>query len=170
VGKFVLVLQPETRLHDMAKFLGEFECKIDDKGRIALPSKLRIQIPSGMESSLVINRGFEKCLVVYVMEDWNKEAEKLSVLNEFNREARKFIRQYNNGASLISVDNASRVLIPKNLQEYAEIKDKVILSAYNNKIEIWSEPKYREEMAFDAEEFGALAEKLLGKKDDNPTI
>lgn len=148
----------------MARFIGEFDCKIDGKGRIALPSKLRMQIPAGAEQQLVLNRGFERCLVLYVMEDWNAETQKLEVLNEFNREARKFIRQYNNGANIVSIDNSARILLPKKLIEYAQIQDEVVLSAYGNKIEIWSEANYKEEMAFDADEFGAMAEKLLGKK------
>lgn len=148
----------------MAKFIGEFDCKIDNKGRVALPAKLRGQIPPGTESSMIINRGFERCLVLYIQDDWNKETEKLEVLNEFNREARRFIRQYNNGANLVSVDNNSRILIPKKLLEYAEITDELVISAYGNKIEIWSGKNYKEEMEFDADDFGKTAEKLLGNK------
>jgi len=171
VGKSVIILHPESQAQEMAKFIGEFDCKIDNKGRIALPSKLRMQIPAGMEQTMVINRGFECCLVLYVMEDWNKESEKLNVLNEFNREARRFIRQYNNGATILSVDNNARILIPKKLLDYAEIKGNIVLSAYGNKIEIWSEKNYKEEMSFDADDFGATAEKLLGNKniDTNPS-
>jgi MraZ protein len=152
----------------MARFIGEFDCKIDNKGRIAMPSKLRLQIPPGMENALVLNRGFEKCLVLYVLEDWNKETEKLHVLNEFNREARKFIRQYNNGANLVSLDTSARLLLPKKLMDYAEITTDVVLSAYGNKIEIWSETLYRQEMDFDSDEFGATAERLLGNQKSEP--
>lgn len=164
MGKFTLILHPITASKNtVAKFIGEFDCKIDSKGRIALPSKLRNQFPDGTEQNLVINRGFERCLVLYILDDWNQETEKLSVLNEFNREARKFIRQYNNGANLVSLDNSSRLLIPKKLLDYAEIQDQVVLSAYGNKIEIWSEANYRAEMEFDSDLFAGTAEKLLGK-------
>lgn len=148
----------------MASFIGEFDCKIDGKGRLALPAKLRAQIPQDMENALVVNRGFERCLVLYVLEDWKKETEKLSVLNEFNREARRFIRQYNNGANMVSLDSSARLLLPKKLLNYAEITDNVVINAYGNKIEIWSEAHYNAEMEFDAEEFGNIAERLLGSK------
>lgn len=150
----------------MASFIGEFDCKIDGKGRLALPAKLRAQIPQDMENALVVNRGFERCLVLYVLEDWKKETEKLSVLNEFNREARRFIRQYNNGANMVSLDSNARLLLPKKLLNYAEITDNVVINAYGNKIEIWSEAHYNAEMEFDAEEFGSIAERLLGSKID----
>jgi MraZ protein len=165
VGKINLVLHPLKQRITLADFIGEFDCKMDSKGRLALPSKLRMQIPTGMENTLVINRGFERCLVLYVLEDWKKETEKLSVLNEFNREARQFIRQYNNGATLLSVDGSARILLPKKLIQYAQLNDDVVINAYGNKIEIWSQENYENEMDFDADAFGKVAERLLG----NPT-
>lgn len=149
----------------MAQFIGEFRCKIDDKGRISLPARLRSQIPAGAENGMIINRGFEKCLVLYTRTDWEQETSKLLVLNEFNRQARKFIRQYNNGANLVNIDGAARVLIPKTLQEYGELKDNVVISAYGNKIEIWSEAQYDQEMEFNADDFASMAEQLLGQTD-----
>lgn len=156
----------------MARFIGEFECKIDDKGRLSLPSKLRAQVPDECGNMMVVNRGFEKCLVLYTMEDWKKETEKLNVLNDFNRMARKFIRQYNNGANIVQIDNSSRILIPKSLIEYADLKDTVVISAYAHKIEIWSQKHYEEELRFDADEFAAMGEELLGKlqNPNNPNL
>ncbi len=145
----------------MAKFIGEFECKIDNKGRIILPSKLRAQIPDLDAKTMVINRGFEKCLVLYTSADWNMETEKLNVLNDFDRTARKFIRQFNNGANIVSIDNNSRINIPNNLIEYASLKEDVVISCYNHKIEIWNKKHYEEELQFDDEEFSKMAEDLM---------
>jgi MraZ protein len=154
----------------MARFIGEFECKIDNKGRIILPSKLRLQIPENESSNMVINRGFEKCLVLYTQLDWNLETQKLEVLNEFNREARRFIRQFNNGANIVTIDNQSRLNIPNNLIEYANFKDELVISCYGNKIELWDKKQYEQEMKMDDNEFEKMAEDLLGKnstKSDN---
>ncbi|MCC6817429.1 MAG: division/cell wall cluster transcriptional repressor MraZ [Bacteroidia bacterium] len=152
----------------MARFIGEFECKIDSKGRIILPAKLRAQIPDKDAKAMVINRGFEKCLVLYTSSDWNLETEKLSVLNDFNRTARKFIRQFNNGANIVNIDTSSRINIPNSLIEYAALKDEVIVSCYNHKIEIWHKKHYEEELKFDDEEFAKMAEDLMGNQ--NPKI
>lgn len=154
----------------MARFIGEFECKIDNKGRIILPAKLRLQIPDKDAKSMVINRGFEKCLVLYTSADWNLETEKLNVLNDFNRQARKFIRQFNNGANIVQIDNNSRINIPNNLVEYADLKDDVIISCYNNKIELWNKTHYQEELNFDDEEFSRMAEELMGNKNPQNQI
>jgi MraZ protein len=146
----------------MARFIGEFECKIDDKGRVVLPSKLRSQIPDKESKTMVINRGFEKCLVLYTMKDWIAETQKLSVLNAFTREARKFIRQYNNGANTVQIDASSRINIPKSLADFADLKNELVIYAYDNKIEIWNKELYKEEVSFTDEEFAQKAEELLG--------
>lgn len=148
----------------MARFIGEFECKIDSKGRIILPARLRAQIPDKDAKAMVINRGFEKCLVLYTQADWNMETEKLNVLNDFNRNARKFIRQFNNGANIVQIDANSRINIPNNLIEYASLKADLVISCYNHKIEIWNKAHYEEELKFDDEEFAKMAEELMGNQ------
>lgn len=148
----------------MARFIGEFECKIDSKGRIILPAKLRSQIPDKEAKTMVINRGFEKCLVLYTNADWNMETEKLQVLNDFNRTARKFIRQFNNGANIVSIDANSRINIPNTLIDYATLKEDVVISCYNHKIEIWDKKQYEEELNFDDQEFSRMAEELMGNQ------
>lgn len=149
----------------MPHFIGEYECKIDAKGRISLPSGLRKQIPEEAGDKLVVNRGFDKCLVIYTKPDWLKETEKLSQLNAFNKKDRLFIRLFNNGATEVQIDTAARVLVPKKLQEYAELDSDVVLFAYQNKIEIWSQKNYDEQLAMDADDFSSLAEEVMsGKK------
>jgi MraZ protein len=151
----------------MARFIGEFECKIDSKGRIILPAKLRLQIPDKDAKAMVINRGFEKCLVLYTSTDWNMETEKLAVLNDFNRAARKFIRQFNNGANIVQIDTSSRINIPNALIDYASLSGDIIISCYNHKIEIWDKKHYEEELKFDDEEFSRMAEELMGGNSNN---
>lgn len=150
----------------MARFIGEFECKIDNKGRVILPAKLRSQIPDKEAKTMVINRGFEKCLVLYTSADWNMETEKLQVLNDFNRTARKFIRQFNNGANIVAIDGNSRINIPNSLIDYASLSGDIIISCYNHKIEIWDKKHYDEELKFDDEEFSRMAEDLMGNKNN----
>lgn len=153
----------------MPSFLGEYECKIDSKGRLSIPAALRKQIPDEAGDRLVVNRGFDQCLVLYTRQDWQKETEKLSGLNAFNKKDRTFIRLFNNGATELQVDNASRILLPKKLQEYAEIETDAVLFAYGNKIEIWSLKHYQEQLNIDPDDFAALAEEVMsgGKGGDD---
>jgi MraZ protein len=107
----------------------------------------------------VVNRGFEKCLVLYTREDWLLETSKLTVVDDFlSPEIRRFKRIFSNGANLVQIDNAQRVLIPKKLCEYAELTDEVVLSAYGSKVEIWSRSNYETELSVDSDELSKLAQ------------
>ena len=148
----------------MPKFIGEFDGKVDAKGRVVLPVGLKKQLPEGSSEQLVINRGFDKCLVIYTRPDWEQETLKLEGLDSFNQLDRKFIRIFNNGATEVALDTASRILIPKKLAAYAELESDVVLYAYNNKIEVWSKKNYEAQMDIDPDEFSKLAETVMSRK------
>jgi MraZ protein len=149
----------------MSGLIGEYYCKLDDKGRLSLPSKLRAQIPEAAGNMLVVNRGFEKCLVLYTKEDWLKETEKLNAVDDFmSPEIRRFKRIFTNGANLIPIDNASRILVPKKLLEYAALEDDVVLSAFGNKVEIWSKDLYESELEVESNELSELARNFHKEK------
>lgn len=148
----------------MPQYIGEYECKIDDKGRVVIPSGLKRQLPKDTGGRLVINRGFDKCLTLYTRKSWEKESEKLDGLNDFNRKDRRFKRLFSSGATEINIDSASRILIPKKLALYAEIQAEVVFYAYADKIEIWSKEIYEEQMDIDPDEFADLAEEVMDRK------
>jgi MraZ protein len=156
-GKICTYLADETNTL-MPGLIGEYYCKLDAKGRLSLPSRLRTQIPEAAGNALVINRGFEQCLVLYTKEDWLIETEKLNAVDDFmSPEIRRFKRIFTNGANLLPIDNAQRILIPKKLLEYAQLQDEVVLSAYGNKVEIWSKELYESELDVEANELSELA-------------
>src|SRR6201999_2598200 len=76
----------------MSHFLGEFDCKLDAKGRMMIPAGLKKQLPEAESEGLVINRGFEKHLVIYTRKEWNKIVDDLSKLNSYEKRTREFIR------------------------------------------------------------------------------
>ncbi len=152
----------------MSGLIGEFECKLDSKGRLSLPSKLRVQLPESAGNTLVLNRGFEKCLVLYTKEDWLNETTKLNEVDDFmSPEIRRFKRVFTNGANLIQIDSAMRVLIPKNLLEYAQLESEVVLSAYNNKVELWSKSNYENELSIEADDLSSLAQHFYAQQSKN---
>jgi len=148
----------------MPKFIGEFDGKIDAKGRVVIPMGLKKQLPENASEHLVINRGFDKCLVIYTRTDWENETLKLESLDTFKQMDRQFIRLFNNGATEVSLDTANRILIPKKLSSYAELESDVVLYAYNNKIEVWSQKNYEAHMDIDPDEFSKMAETVMGQK------
>lgn len=146
----------------MNHFLGEFECKLDAKNRMVLPAALKRQMPDVEREGLVINRGFEKNLVIYTRQEWRNIMEKLERLNPFDRKNREFIRQFSRGASELNLDAAGRVLIPKSLSAYAGINAELVLSCQINKIEVWDKAVYEAQWEDDGQDFAALAEEVMG--------
>ena len=146
----------------MSHFLGEFDCKLDAKGRMVIPSNLKKQLPEAEAEGLVINRGFEKHLVVYTKKEWNKITDELSKLNQYEEKNRTFLRYFTRGATELTLDSANRVLLPKSLMEYAGIQTEVTLLCQFNKIEIWATEAYEAHMDSEPENFAALAEEVMG--------
>lgn len=146
----------------MSHFLGEFECKLDAKGRLMLPTGLRKQMPEAEREGLVINRGFEKHLVIYTRKEWDSLVADLVKLNEFEKDARDLRRYFTRGASELTLDAAGRVLLPKSLIEYAGIGADVVLATQFNKIEVWAKDAYDSLLDDEPENFAKLAEKVMG--------
>ena len=146
----------------MSNFLGEFDCKLDAKGRMMIPVGLKKQLPEAVNEGLVINRGFEKHLVIYTRKEWNKIVDELSQLNQYEKKTREFIRYFTRGASELTLDSAGRVLLPKALLEYAGINADVVLSCQFNKIEVWAQEAYEAQMDNEPENFANLAEEVMG--------
>ncbi len=162
-GKTNLLLRYNNcRSVTMSNFLGEFDCKLDAKGRMMIPVGLKKQLPEAVNEGLVINRGFEKHLVVYTRKEWNKIVDDLSQLNQYEKKTREFIRYFTRGASELTLDSAGRVLLPKALLEYAGINADVVLSCQFNKIEVWAQDAYEAQMDNEPENFANLAEEVMG--------
>lgn len=146
----------------MSHFLGEFDCKLDAKGRMMIPSSLKKQLPEAEREGLVINRGFEKHLVIYTKKEWDSITEELSKLNAYEKKSRDFIRYFTRGATELSLDSANRILFPKALMEYAGISGEVVLSCVLNKIEVWAKDAYESQLDNEPENFANLAEEVMG--------
>ena len=152
----------------MHTFLGEYEVAIDAKGRFLLPAGFRKQLPEGTEDRFVINRGFEQCLVLYPMDIWQVLSAKINKLNDFNQKERAFKRLFLNGAGIIDLDSAGRVLLPKPLMEYAGISKNMVLSAQGNKVELWDKDAYYNYLKQNVGGLGLLAEEVGGGQFFNP--
>lgn len=146
----------------MSHFLGEFECKLDAKSRMMIPAGLKKQLPDAEREGLVINRGFEKHLVIYTRKEWDKIVDELSRLNQYEKKTREFIRYFTRGASELSLDGSGRVLLPKSLLEYAGIGTDVVLACQFNKIEVWAQVAYDSQLDDEPENFANLAEEVMG--------
>ena len=147
----------------MATFIGDYTCKVDAKGRIILPMVFKKQMPADARDHFVVRKDiFENCLVLYSIEDWNRQLEQIRKrINPYNREHNKFLRNFFKGTADLSLDSNSRMLIPKRLLEVIGADRNVVLAGQDGRIEIWAADAY-EKLVIPAEDFADLAEKLMG--------
>lgn len=145
----------------MAFFTGEYDCKLDAKGRMVLPAKIKNNLPEGSGDEIVVRRGFEPCLVLYPMLEYKKIFSKIAALNEFNAEYRNLQRNFFRGNAIVELDNAGRILIPKNMMAFAGLERESIVVGMGNRVEIWDASKYDDYLIKDQKEFSDLAEKHL---------
>jgi MraZ protein len=148
----------------MAQLNGEYACTLDAKGRLIIPAALKKQLPKQAKNAFYINRGFEKCCILYPSNVWAEIAEEINRLSDYIAKERQFKRYFLRGASMLEMDSSSRILVPKTLQEYAQLKTDIVLLAYGNKIEMWSERNYEKMLKDEPEDFSALAEEVMSKR------
>jgi len=149
----------------MTGFLGEFEATLDAKGRFLLPAGFKKQLPEDEGSRFVINRGFEKCLALYPVKNWEPLFDDISKLNDFDPRVREFRRYFLNGATFVEPDSAGRLLVPPNLKDHAGLEKDIVLVAAVNKIEIWDSNKYKQLFeSFSPDAFSNLANEVMNKK------
>lgn len=146
----------------MASLIGEYDCKVDAKGRFMFPADLRKQMDALFEKGFVINRNLhQKCLVLYPIQEWNKLNNKLSKLNRLIKANDVFVRRFTGGATNADADATGRLLLPKSLTEYAGIKSDIKVLGSNNVIEIWDKTLYDEFLNQDVD-IEKLAQDVLG--------
>ena len=120
--------------------MGEFTCKVDNKGRMMLPSKFRDELG---EQEFVITRGLDNCIDLFPIEEWKNIEDKLKKLQTTNSKHRAYQRFVMSAATKTEFDNQGRLNIPTSLMEHAQIDKKIIVTGMNDKIEIWSEESWK---------------------------
>ena len=147
----------------MINLIGTYECKSDAKGRLMFSSAFKKQLNSVLQDGFVVKRAvFQPCLELYPMKEWNLMMEKINKLNRFNKKNNDFIRRFTAGVKMVELDATGRILIPKDLFEFAGIKKQVVMSSSVNIIEIWDKDKYEKAIDDAADDFADLAEEVMG--------
>jgi MraZ protein len=163
----------------MITFIGDFTCRLDDKGRVLLPSAFIRQMANlpagkagGMQERFVIKKDiFDPCLVLYPMNEWERQNQILRKnTNPYNREHNKFLRGFFKGTAELVLDANNRLLIPKRLLDEIVAEKEIVMAGQLGRIEIWTKEVYNTIESGD-ENFAALAEKIMGNLHhdaDNP--
>ena len=151
----------------MNYLIGTYECKIDVKGRLLIPSAFKKQLAPVIAKGFVLNRAvFQNCLELYPLEEWEDLIKKVNSLNRFKKKNNDFIRRFTAGVKFIELDNNGRLLIPKDLIEFSNINREVTLSSSVNIIEIWDKVSYEKAIVDSRDDFAKLAEEVMGDDED----
>lgn len=146
--------------------IGTYECKADAKGRVMFSSALKKQLLPVVSEGFVVKRAvFQSCLELYPMKEWNLMMDKINKLNRFVKKNNDFIRRFTAGVKVVELDASGRLLIPKDLCQFAGIEKQVVLSSAVNIIEIWDKDRYENAIDDAAVDFAELAEDVMGNTD-----
>lgn len=148
----------------MKNFIGTYECRIDDKGRLKLPAALVKQMGDFGDDSFVVKRAvFQPCLEVYPMDGWEKLMKKLNGLNRFIKKNADFVRMFTAGLKIVQPDNAGRLQISKDLTHFASLKKEVVITSAGELFEIWDKDEYEKVISTSEVDFAKLAEDVMGQ-------
>ena len=131
-------------------------------------SAFKKQLAPILQEGFVIKRAvFQSCLELYPMQEWNEVMGKVNALNRFKKKNNDFIRRFTAGVRVIELDASGRLLIPKDLCQFAGIKKQIVLSSAINIIEIWDKDNYEKTIDDTATDFASLAEEVMGNTDED---
>lgn len=142
----------------MIKFIGEYNAKVDDKGRVVFPSAFKCIMPAEDMRMVIRKDVFEDCLEMYTYQEWERQSEEVkSKINFFNKNHAIFWREYMRNRAIVEPDTKlGRISIPKKLLESIGIEKEVVFSGCDHKIEIWAKDKF-ESSQISNEEYLSLA-------------
>lgn len=144
----------------MAQFVGEFSVPVDDKGRIFVPAELRRKLPPEAGDTLVVVRGYDRCLNAYPQDVWARTTEKMLTLPQTERRVRLFIRGLMSQAAEAKLDRQGRANIPRKLLERVGITDEMVVVGALDKLELWNPEEWRRSLEKADSELEEVAESL----------
>ncbi len=148
--------------------IGTYECKVDAKGRLMLPSAIKKQLHPVLQNGFVLKRAvFQPCLELYPMSEWEILMQRVNKLNRFKKKNNDFIRRFTAGLKMVEVDAAGRLLIPKDLVAFSGITKDIVVASAINIIEIWDKENYEKAIDDATGDFADLAEEVMGQDDDD---
>ena len=142
-------------------FYGEYKHSLDRKGRLIVPATFREVLKENYIEKFYITRGLDKCLFVFIEDEWRIQEQKFKSMPFTKSEARKFNRLYFSGACEVTCDKQGRILLPQYLKDFAGIKREVVIVGVSNRIEIWSVARWKEFYESTQESFEQIAERLV---------
>ena len=137
-------------------FFGEFEYRIDEKGRMPIPPRFRKELKEGV----VLTPGVEKCITAYALSEWKKLAATLTTGSVTRSKLRRLNRAIFATAFSLNIDGQGRIALPIPLRQYAGIEEEVVIAGANNYLELWNKEQWEAEKAISQEQTWQIIESL----------
>ena len=141
---------------ESGKFAGEFEHKVDVKGRIPIPPKFRIELKDG----IVLTPGIEKYIIIYPLSEWEKLTAALTSGTAGPSVMRRINRAVFASAFYLKLDGQGRITLPASLRKYAGIKDEAVVAGANTYLELWNKQWWEAEKKVSQEQTRQIMENI----------
>lgn len=138
-------------------FIGEYNVKVDAKGRIILPVKFREQLEN---VPIILSRGLDNCITLHLKENYEKKLESLDNQYANDSDQRRFTRILTSGASEPEFDSQGRLNIPQPLINFSNIQKDAVVIGNGKQIEIWSKENWENYLKEGLEIFNEIGEKI----------
>jgi MraZ protein len=147
----------------MSSFKGSFTYSIDNKGRINIPARLRKYVSHDANDTFVITRGFEQCVFVYPLDEWTTLEQTIRQLSTTDPKHRYYMRMLLEKAAESQLDGQFRIVIPKDLLDFARIENEVLIIGVLERIEVWNPKVYEEYQKTQSESYESVAHNVFQK-------
>jgi len=148
----------------MSSFKGSYSYSVDSKGRINIPARLRKYVSPEANDTFVVTRGFEKCLFLYPLDEWSTLEGSIRGLSPSISQHRFLARTLLQYATETQLDGQSRIVIPRELLQFAGIEDQVLIVGVLERIEVWNPKEYEGYMTSQTESYENVAQAVFHKK------
>jgi MraZ protein len=153
---------------DVKELQGVYECKMDAKGRVSVPASLKKQLLSLGSHGFILKRSvFSKCLELHTQDEWASVTNSLKKLNRFIKKNNEFIRMFHAGVKQVEMDSSGRILISKDLINFANLESNIVFSATPFGLEIWNLSDYEKAVNLEDNDFAQLTEEVMGEKNSD---
>ena len=145
----------------MSSFKGSYSYSVDSKGRVNIPAKLRKYVSPEANDNFVVTRGYEQCLFVYPQDEWLRLEQSIRQLSSTNPKHRYFTRTLCQYATEVQLDGQSRITIPRELLQFAQIDSDVLILGVLERIELWNPKRFEEYQQAQSESYEIVAQTVF---------
>jgi MraZ protein len=148
----------------MSSFKGSDTYIVDAKGRVSIPSKMRRNIEPSANLTFIVTRGLEKCLYAYPLDEWRSFEESIRLLSSSNEKDRFFVRTLMQWSEEVTLDSQFRLLVPKAMMDFAEIKKEVFFIGVLDHIELWKPENFKKYIESKKDSYEKVVEHVMGTR------